>query len=1517
MRKKIAATEENRRSLKQRLMATLAMLLVAVILTVTTTYAWLILSVAPEVRGISTTIGANGSLEIALLNKHTFGNPNQVPTAVGLSLSNNQLEANETWGNMVDLNDHSYGLQEIVLYPSRLNITGTAGNYKVDRNSSMLLVPTYGSDGRITQLTDKTLTGTYGKDGFYSYADAAFGVRAIGTASSVSVQSSALAQAKRNIATYLSGAVSSAKSSVDGVQDLLLKFAAGGDSFSAEDIEVLSGMIERLGTSENYIEDALRQGMVAMAASAVPDETTFELVRSIVLSGTDISELLDNEEWTKLGYDVPAAFTTWVAEQEAMENALNAASAACGILDPATATKQEIKEILDYLMDLDKVLVGNTPFTDMTKDQLVGMVGSGIELTLKPGSGIYADIADFTGNYTASVGSLASMKTASAQDPAYLSALTVAVNALTAADGGSSSAADVRLESTFGYVLDLAFRCNAFQSDLLLQTSAAQRVYDDSDSDATMGGGSYMEFTTAGDMDFDRLSKLMNAIRVAFVDDSGNLLGIAKLNISNRVLNEENGNVMAPLYLYDFEVGTGLLDKGKLIMGERRKADNIIASLERNMAKAVSTLVWLDGDIVDNTTVSAETNISGVLNLQFASSVDLLPAENKDLHGYVADKTGLEEAVEAAYNDYIVKGQSDYTTMSWTNFTNVYARAKAVSENPIASENLIYNTVLLLEEAKNNLQKLSGDVLDLAIADLRAFMGQTEEDAYLVHKFDENGNPVFLKVATQEQLDQGVGYVKSVDYNKNLRNEGGDLYTPIYTDDSWYALAETLYRAEALLLNPNLTPEQKDMAITQMQLAYDALDFAVYFTAYDLEGAIYYKAVPSNKVEDPDTYGNWYDSRFHRVLDELTLLELDAYAKKADIATIDQEYWINDEVTHLTPSLGLNSELYPELRDQTLLGVHWDTPDAFVLAMTEAQYNVMCALMASHYDIECEVYQRALSVVGDGEDTIGSYILEGVSYNTANEILEDLGNCVHSGSHAYMTTDQQMQLYALIRDAKRVPNYYTYESLEDGEEKTNLGVLHEKVEAAQAVLDDDGRDENGRTATYNEAQTALVALQEALANNNSLMTDEQRILLGRAVRNAKSVKNYGTHESLEDGEEKTNLTALHERVEAAETVLANSNATFAAASNALSELNAAITQIDASLTATALMTTEQAILLNKAILNARSIEGFEDPDFTDEEKYKDAEGKISEADQKKIANMLALRAAVTAAEGELALEDATVEGAAEVLDALNAAIAKFDASLQATEYNTIIQYSVPDAMKSYDVPYLLDADMPVLLNDAPAGEYTFTAVLITESGVLYKTEKTIAIYDKAAGVELPYLKDGSKLPAGGALAEYETGEKNKYGEIITKEVYEGDEWVHKPLTSMAWDGKMNVGAKVTLPAAKLVDRMIVVGQEEVGTGKYEDRVTGKDSEGNDIIKKVEITVTKDVYEALPTTEKIKSVTYSTSDADILEWKEGTTFEAKKVGTVTIYVTVETEQGNRYSAQYPAEIEVVDPAAVTP
>ena len=62
-------------SLRKKLFAAIAMLLVACIMAVSSTYAWFTLSTAPEVKGISTTIGANGNLEMALvrIENKTYG----------------------------------------------------------------------------------------------------------------------------------------------------------------------------------------------------------------------------------------------------------------------------------------------------------------------------------------------------------------------------------------------------------------------------------------------------------------------------------------------------------------------------------------------------------------------------------------------------------------------------------------------------------------------------------------------------------------------------------------------------------------------------------------------------------------------------------------------------------------------------------------------------------------------------------------------------------------------------------------------------------------------------------------------------------------------------------------------------------------------------------------------------------------------------------------------------------------------------------------------------------------------------------------------------------------------------------------------------------------------------------------------------------------------------------------------------------------------------------------------------
>jgi hypothetical protein len=177
------------------------------------------------------------------------------------------------------------------------------------------------------------------------------------------------------------------------------------------------------------------------------------------------------------------------------------------------------------------------------------------------------------------------------------------------------------LDDTYGFAVDMAFRCNQ-KSDLLLQTAAATRVNEKSEVPVTQGGGSYMRFTSEN-MDTEQLLKLMDTIRIGFINDRNTLLAIAKLNVSN--YEEQETGVFAPLYLYDFEID----DEGVLSMGERRKDDASILSLPQNSPAIVSVVVWLDGDSVDNSLVDATSHqsMSGILNLQFSSSADLLPTD--------------------------------------------------------------------------------------------------------------------------------------------------------------------------------------------------------------------------------------------------------------------------------------------------------------------------------------------------------------------------------------------------------------------------------------------------------------------------------------------------------------------------------------------------------------------------------------------------------------------------------------------------------------------------------------------------------------------------------------------------------------------------------------------------------------------------------------------------------------------------------------------------------------------------
>ena len=63
-------------------------------------------------------------------------------------------------------------------------------------------------------------------------------------------------------------------------------------------------------------------------------------------------------------------------------------------------------------------------------------------------------------------------------------------------------------------------------------------------------------------------------------------------------------------------------------MGERRTEDNTIAILLNDTPMVMTVVVWLDGDNIYNSNAAiSNMSMTAVLNLQFASSAELDPAD--------------------------------------------------------------------------------------------------------------------------------------------------------------------------------------------------------------------------------------------------------------------------------------------------------------------------------------------------------------------------------------------------------------------------------------------------------------------------------------------------------------------------------------------------------------------------------------------------------------------------------------------------------------------------------------------------------------------------------------------------------------------------------------------------------------------------------------------------------------------------------------------------------------------------
>lgn len=670
--KKAKSTEMT--SIRKKLLAAVAMLLVACVMTVSSTYAWFTLSTAPEVKGITTTVGANGNLEMALgkydadvLLDTVYGKgiPSAAVADSAYATGKSFLTANTTWGNLVDLSDESYGLGAIKLYPTRLNANGTTLN-----SVSPLKYAQYGSDGRVTDLAT-ALKGMYDnadtKNFIYDSTINPAGVSGIGSVSNMSKRELAFVTNKNLYINSVSAALDAANKSItlygaDLAGLLITHMNAGGtDSGNyAGYVPALTDMVNMLQTSNDYVGEAIKAAILTYAASgnaeSVLGADDWEIFNT-ACNGLALDDIMEEvADIASLSTDL-SAINGYYNDYVAINTAIGTVKTDLAAFTGDNVTWDQIRSVIEPLVNTNVTVCGFTRDELTANKDVIASKALADELTVEipyASGKVYSDLADMLGTISGVVrfnegtevegmdlgkmGVKATLKAypaSNAEGTGYISGALVDHKVVVrgysvpiTGDTGVKAFTD-----TYGYIIDLLFRTNASDSYLKLQTEAANRIYKDNTNDSLMGAGSNMIFTASADFSAPKVTKLMEGIRVVFIEtpenatDNSTILAVATLDTENAVVTGDQ--VKADLQLIDFEYSADgvFIDNGAKSGADADKLVNLSA----NTIKRISVLVYLDGDVVDNSYVSALANVEGKLNLQFGSSEVLKPMDNNAL----------------------------------------------------------------------------------------------------------------------------------------------------------------------------------------------------------------------------------------------------------------------------------------------------------------------------------------------------------------------------------------------------------------------------------------------------------------------------------------------------------------------------------------------------------------------------------------------------------------------------------------------------------------------------------------------------------------------------------------------------------------------------------------------------------------------------------------------------------------------------------------------------------------------
>ncbi len=652
----------------KKMMAAIALLLVSTLMLGTVTYAWISISAAPEVREIKANVAGNGYLEIALQsgeNTITGYVRNTIPSYNRNVDYGQSVElSNSTWGNIISMDNSAYGLDFVKLYPSRLNLTES---YAVS-SESFLLVPTYGTDGRMASM-EKTQRVYYNGSSFTQGMN--LGVSVHGDTNSmgdvgvrqvrkyydrerfVVMMSEQLANERQQV--YNNFATLLEETRRDDLI-MLLDYIAKNNS-SVSDQEAYDAACRFFDGIADINQQALALTRYALIAKAAADTARFNPDDDDDMQ--ELSELYSNfGTWTldsiktiAQSYRYSDIVTTCnqlnsinrkINDAKTQLTPTSVSNSMSGIINVDTNTWIQ-KQNGDWVggTTVNRALALRNVINDGNGDV---WLGNGILFRL---AGVLGDLEvrlvkdDFNIGLHICGKNAERVQTIDGRqcDPSANKGIIYRLvsNILTYINDEEDDYGQIYATVTeydtvnaYGYSIDMAFRSNE-PGSLILQQKGKNRISgetaeetEEDTGSGVQGGGSFMSFTFAGDLNRTQVTSLMQSIYVVFMNQYNRIVAVA----SAGTVTVKNRTATADLVLYNYNTNDGILRT----TSKKSEQDQTITDITANTPLYITAIVYLSGDSASSGVISATQamSLSGTVNLQFAHSETLKPA-NYDL----------------------------------------------------------------------------------------------------------------------------------------------------------------------------------------------------------------------------------------------------------------------------------------------------------------------------------------------------------------------------------------------------------------------------------------------------------------------------------------------------------------------------------------------------------------------------------------------------------------------------------------------------------------------------------------------------------------------------------------------------------------------------------------------------------------------------------------------------------------------------------------------------------------------